>query len=81
MPAADSMPGGNHGARAVLELPVGLHAAGTRRDSDSLGSVDVPAGRYRGAQTQRSLEHFNVGDDRMPKQVYHAEGGSDGCCR
>src|SRR6516165_3792874 len=45
-----------------------------RREFDSLGDVDVPADRYWGAQTQRSLEHFNIGNDRMPKEVYHAYG-------
>src|SRR5215469_12467989 len=45
-----------------------------RREFDSLGDVEVPADRYWGAQTQRSLEHFNIGHDRMPKQVYHAYG-------
>ena len=35
--------------------------------------VTVPADRYRGAQTQRSLQHFSIGDDRMPKAVYHAQ--------
>ena len=34
----------------------------------------MPADRYWGAQTQRSLEHFNIGHDRMPKEVYHAYG-------
>jgi fumarate hydratase class II len=45
-----------------------------RREFDSLGDVEVPADHYWGAQTQRSLEHFNIGNDRMPKQVYHAYG-------
>jgi fumarate hydratase class II len=58
----------------VLDLPVGLDAAGTRRESDSLGEVEVPADRYWGAQTQRSLEHFNIGRDRMPGEVNHAYG-------
>jgi fumarate hydratase class II len=58
----------------ILDLPIGLDATGTRREFDSLGKVDVPANRYWGAQTQRSLEHFNIGDDRMPKEVYHAYG-------
>jgi len=39
-----------------------------------MGAIDVPAGRYWGAQTQRSLIHFSIGDDRMPKAVYHAYG-------
>jgi fumarate hydratase class II len=58
----------------VLDIPIGLEATGTRREFDSLGQVDVPANRYWGAQTQRSLEHFNIGNDRMPKEVYHAYG-------
>ena len=41
----------------------------TRRETDSLGAVDVPADRYWGAQTQRSLHHFSIGDDRMPEAV------------
>jgi len=39
-----------------------------------MGGIDVPADRYWGAQTQRSLGHFAIGDDRMPKRVYHAYG-------
>jgi fumarate hydratase, class II len=61
-------------APRVLDLPVGLEATGKRRETDSLGAVDVPADRYWGAQTQRSLIHFSIGDDRMPKAVYHAYG-------
>ncbi len=56
------------------DLPIGIDAAGQRRESDSMGSIDVPADRYWGAQTQRSLVHFAIGDDRMPKRVYHAYG-------
>src|ERR1700733_8774563 len=33
-----------------------------------------PADRYWGAQTERSLHHFNIGHDRMPKEVYYAYG-------
>jgi len=58
----------------ILDLPIGLDATGMRREFDSLGDVEVPADRYWGAQTQRSLEHFNIGHDRMPKEVYHAYG-------
>src|SRR5262250_2235456 len=61
-------------APKVLDLPIGLHATGMRREFDSLGDVEVPANRYWGAQTQRSLEHFNIGHDKMPKEVYHAYG-------
>jgi len=58
----------------ILDLPIGLDATGSRREFDSLGDVEVPADRYWGAQTQRSLEHFDIGNDRMPKEVYHAYG-------
>jgi len=68
------MTDGNEQAPAILDVPIGLAAGGMRRESDSLGEVQVPAGRYWGAQTQRSLEHFSIGEDRMPRQVYHAYG-------
>jgi fumarate hydratase, class II len=58
----------------VVDVPIGLTATGTRRETDSMGDIDVPADRYWGAQTQRSLIHFSIGDDRMPKEVYHAYG-------
>jgi len=61
-------------APKILDVPIGLDASGMRREFDSLGTVEVPADRYWGAQTQRSLEHFNIGNDRMPKEVYHAYG-------
>jgi fumarate hydratase class II len=58
----------------ILDLPIGLTATGTRRETDSMGAIDVPADKYWGAQTQRSLTHFSIGDDKMPKAVYHAYG-------
>ncbi|GAA4591220.1 class II fumarate hydratase [Planotetraspora phitsanulokensis] len=58
----------------ILNVPIGLDATGTRTESDSLGEIEVPADHYWGAQTQRSLIHFSIGDDRMPKAVYHAYG-------
>jgi fumarate hydratase, class II len=39
-----------------------------------MGGIDVPADRYWGAQTQRSLVHFDIGGDRVPAQLYHAYG-------
>jgi fumarate hydratase, class II len=56
------------------DVPIGIDAAGLRHETDSMGGIDVPADRYWGAQTQRSLVHFSIGDDRMPKRVYHAYG-------
>src|SRR5215472_9428845 len=64
----------NEQAPKILDLPIGLSATGMRQEFDSLGQVEVPADRYWGAQTQRSLQHFNIGNDRMPKEVYHAYG-------
>jgi fumarate hydratase class II len=46
----------------------------TRVESDSMGDIDVPSDKYWGAQTQRSLHHFNIGKDLMPKEVIHAFG-------
>jgi fumarate hydratase, class II len=56
------------------DVPIGIDADGQRHETDSMGGIDVPADRYWGAQTQRSLIHFSIGDDRMPKRVYHAYG-------
>jgi fumarate hydratase class II len=61
-------------APPILDIPVGLTAAGSRTETDSMGAIEVPAVKYWGAQTQRSLIHFSIGDDRMPKAVYHAYG-------
>ncbi|WP_078610841.1 MULTISPECIES: lyase family protein [Streptomyces] len=65
---------GDGEAPKILDVPVGLAATGTRRETDSMGAIDVPADRYWGAQTQRSLIHFSIGDDRMPTAVYRAYG-------
>src|SRR3977135_2331635 len=56
------------------EIPIGIDTTGQRHETDSMGGIDVPADRYWGAQTQRSLVHFAIGDDRMPKRVYRAYG-------
>ena len=61
-------------APPILDIPVGLTATGCRTETDSMGAIEVPADQYWGAQTQRSLIHFSIGDDRMPKAVYHAYG-------
>ena len=44
----------------------------TRVEHDSLGPVNVPADKLWGAQTQRSLEHFSIGDDLMPREMIPA---------
>src|SRR3954451_379894 len=48
--------------------------APTRTESDSMGPIEVPSGQYWGAQTQRSLIHFDIGDDKMPPELIRAFG-------
>ena len=44
----------------------------TRTETDSMGPIEVDAARYWGAQTQRSLENFRIGGERMPRELIHA---------
>jgi fumarate hydratase, class II len=46
----------------------------TRTETDSMGAIEVPADRYWGAQTQRSLEHFKIGGERFPREMIRALG-------
>src|SRR6266699_7013829 len=46
----------------------------TRAESDSMGKIEVPADRYYGAQTARSLIHFAIGKDTMPPELIRAFG-------
>src|ERR1700676_2074244 len=46
----------------------------TRLESDSMGKIEVPANVYWGAQTERSLLHFNIGRDTMPPELIRAFG-------
>src|SRR6516162_109178 len=48
--------------------------APTRVESDSMGKIEVPADRYYGAQTARSLIHFAIGKDTMPPELIRAFG-------
>jgi len=49
-------------------------STGMRRETDSMGAIDVSADKYWGAQTERSLLHFNIGDDKMPRSMIRALG-------
>jgi fumarate hydratase, class II len=49
-----------------------LTPIGVRKETDSLGEVDVPGNVLWGAQTQRSLEHFSIGHDLMPREMIAA---------
>lgn len=67
-----------HGAKEA-DMPdtpsVTAHGAmNTRTETDSMGSIAVPANKYWGAQTQRSLERFNIGTERMPLPLVWALG-------
>lgn len=45
-----------------------------RIETDSMGTIEVPADRYWGAQTQRSLHHFSIGNDHFPRPMLRALG-------
>ena len=46
----------------------------TRKETDSMGAVEVAADRYWGAQTERSLRHFKIGGERFPREMIRALG-------
>jgi len=46
----------------------------TRTEKDTMGTIEVPGDRYWGAQTQRALQHFEIGDDRFPREMIRALG-------
>ena len=46
----------------------------TRVESDSMGTINVPNDKYYGAQTARSLANFDIGGEKMPKEIIHAFG-------
>src|SRR6202521_2316395 len=65
--------------RAAANLPASRHGAAsthgaTRTETDSIGKMEVPADRYYGAQTARSLVHFAIGKDTMPAELIRAFG-------
>ena len=50
------------------------HGQKTRTETDSMGEIQVPANRYWGAQTQRSLQNFRIGGERVPPAFIRALG-------
>jgi fumarate hydratase, class II len=72
--SADTKRKNDESGPLVLDVPVGTRAVGKRIESDSLGEIEVPAEHYWGAQTERSLIHFSIGGDQMPKELYRAYG-------
>src|SRR5471030_409211 len=62
-----------HHTDAMSHAPDPTHPpANHRLESDSMGKIPVPNDRYYGAQTARSLIHFDIGADRIPLEVIHA---------
>lgn len=59
---------------SLRDVPIGIDATGMRHESDSMGTISVPANHYWGAQTQRSLVHFSIGRDRMPIELCRTYG-------
>jgi fumarate hydratase class II len=55
-----------------MSLVRDLGTTNVRKETDSLGEVDVPADKLWGAQTQRSLEHFSIGHDLIPREMIAA---------
>jgi fumarate hydratase class II len=61
-----------HGVRNRQALMATTMKPATRIESDSMGKIDVPSHVYWGAQTQRSLHHFDIGRDTMPPELIKA---------
>ncbi|MFN2455723.1 MAG: class II fumarate hydratase [Pyrinomonadaceae bacterium] len=61
-------------AKDAVERKQESVAGGVRQETDSMGAINVPADRYYGAQTERSLLHFNIGFDVMPREMIRALG-------
>src|SRR5579863_9186184 len=59
---------------AKLQSRGSMSQSQTRTESDSFGPIEVPADRYWGAQTQRSLQNFKIGGERLPQALIHALG-------
>src|SRR3569833_527478 len=64
------------GRRLFHANPVRMAPAATRTESDAFGEIQVPADKYWGAQTERSLENFRINQpqDRMPPPIVKAFG-------
>ena len=52
-----------------------------RKEKDSMGEIDVPEGKYYGAQTQRSLNNFKIGGEKFQRDLIRAYGiVKKSCC-
>ncbi len=57
-----------------MSTTMGTGSTATRSESDSMGEIQVPVDRYWGAQTQRSLRYFDIGEDRFTRSLIWALG-------
>lgn len=57
----------------TIPAEINMHQA-MRKESDSVGEIDVPSDRYWGAQTERSLMNFDIGEEKMPLPLIRALG-------
>src|SRR5271163_2952532 len=55
-----------------MSVTIDTPVMGIRTETDSLGKVDVPSDKLWGAQTQRSLDHFSIGTDLIPREMITA---------
>jgi fumarate hydratase class II len=60
------------GMQTQMSSTSNVVVANFRKETDSLGEVDVPSAKLWGAQTQRSLEHFSIGHDLIPREMIGA---------
>lgn len=68
------MPANQNKSEGIPSTPAAAQQQGYRMESDAMGEVEVPSNRLWGAQTQRSLQHFAIGEERMPLAICHAYG-------
>lgn len=66
--------------QVTMNLVSELNTTGVRQETDSLGEVDVPVNKLWGAQTQRSLEHFSIGRELIPREMIASGGGHGDLC-
>jgi fumarate hydratase, class II len=57
---------------SAMSAASNVTVVGIRKETDSLGEIDVPSAKLWGAQTQRSLEHFSIGQDLIPREMIAA---------
>lgn len=62
------------GGHVLRDIPVGIKRTGKRRETDTLGTIEVPADRYWGARTQRARVALSIGSERLPNRLYRCYG-------